>query len=405
MEKPTNKKFVALAKKEGMLKDQVINLANGEYVPLPWQMKFHAASRIADITGKATKIAAGGARGPGKSHCVFAQVCLDDCARIPGLKALFLRQTGTAARESFEDLIMKVLVGKVNYVYNRAVNTLVFPNGSRVLLGGFHDERDIDKYIGIEYDLIAIEELNQLLKERVDKLLGSMRTSKIDWRPRLYTSFNPGGIGHAYVKQTFVDPFDQGTETDTMFIRSTYRDNPYLNREYIDYLEHLEGDLGRAWREGNFDLFEGQYFTKWSRDKHVINPISIPKTWKRYRSYDHGRAKPASMHWYTVDYDGNLYVYRELYVTGLNAEQIAKKIVDLSGDEVYEYSVADPSIFHKTGFVDQYGGETIAETFANNGVTFYPASNRRVDGWNLVHQYLEWDKTKEKYRLTTRKVI
>ena len=388
MEEKAIEQCVLEAYNAGLPKDQLVNLISRGYVPLKWQFKFHAIARKADKDNNAIKIGVGGARGPGKSHAVFAQVTLDDCQRIPHLKCLFLRQTGKAAKESFEDLILRVLIGKVKYEYNKSLNTLTFPNKSKVILGGFQSERDIDQYIGIEYDLIAIEELNQLTEEKVDKLMGSMRTSKENWRPRLYTSFNPGGIGHQYVKKTFVDPYVMGTETKTRFIPSNYKDNPYLNKEYIEYLEGLKGTLGKAWREGNFDIFEGQYFPEWNRDKHVIPPFEIPASWKKYRSYDHGRTNPACCKWYSVDYEGRLWVYRELYVKGLNVEQIAKEIVRLSGGETYEYSVADPSIFAKMGFVDSYGGQTIAESFGNNGVALIPASNRRVDGWNLLHQYL-----------------
>ena len=53
--------------------------------------------------------------------------------------------------------------------------------------------------------------------------------------------------------------------------------------------------------------------------------------------------------------------------------------------------MADPAIFANIGFTDKYGGQTIAESFARQGIMFLPASNRRVDGWNLMHQYLRWD--------------
>lgn len=337
----------------------------------------------------------GGARGPGKSHSVFSQITLDDCQRVPGLKALFIRQTGISARESFEDLVLRVLTGKIKFNYNRASNNLEFPNNSRVLLGGFHDERDIDKYIGIEYDLVAIEELNQLTKNRVDMLLGSMRTSKADWRPRMYSSFNPGGIGHEFVKDLFVNPYRSNQELHTRFVPARYKDNPYLNKEYIEYLESLEGALGKAWREGNWDIFEGQYFNEWNEEKHVILPFDIPQSWKKYRAYDHGRENPACCKWYSVDHDGRVRVYREFYAKGLNVDQIAEKIKLMSPqEEVYEWSIADPSIFAKMGIVDSYGGQTIAESFSRQGIDFMPASNRRVDGWNLMHQYLHWDKDK-----------
>ena len=386
---------IAKAKDSGCPKDQVKLFLSRGYVPLPWQWTFHGIARLADKDNGPIKIGVGGARGPGKSHGVLAQVALDDSQRVPGLKSLFLRQTGKSAQESFEDLIGKVLAKRIRYSYNPSRNLLRFPNGSRILLGGFENEKDIDKYIGIEYDLIAVEELNQLTEEKMTKLEGSLRTSKSDWRPRIYASFNPGGIGHQFVKSIFVEPFLFKKEVRTKFIPSRYKDNPYLNKEYVDYLEGLTGSLGKAWREGDFDLFEGQYFSEWSRDRHIVNPFAIPDSWKRFRSYDHGRENPACCKWYALDYDGRVWVYREYYVKGMNVDQIAQEINRLSGNEVYEYSTADPSIFAKLGFVDKYGGQTIAESFAKYGIMFIPASNRRVDGWNLMHQYLYWDKDKE----------
>ena len=108
-----------------------------------------------------------------------------------------------------------------------------------------------------------------------------------------------------------------------------------------------------------------------------------------------------------MDYDGRVWVYREFYMSGLDVDQIAEEINRKSvamkdpltgqwiGGETYHYSVADPSIFAKMGFVDKFGGQTIAETFSRYGIMFIPASNRRIDGWNLMHQYLRWDKDKK----------
>lgn len=206
----------------------------------------------------------------------------------------------------------------------------------------------------------------------------------------MYSSFNPGGLGHLDVKSAFVIPFREGKEARARFVPSTYRENPYLNREYIDYLEELPGALGKAWRDGDFDTFAGQYFSQWNYEKHVTEPFAIPETWRRYRMYDHGRTKPACCLWFAVDYDGNVWVYREYYPVGQDVDQIALEINRLSGNEQYEWSVADPAIFANTGMVDKYGGQTIGETFSRYGIMYMPASNRRVDGWNLLHQYLRW---------------
>ncbi len=391
-------KFITTAFNAGMPRDQLEGFLKYKYVPLPWQCKFHATARQIDKRGEAVDLGVGGARGPGKSHGVFAQIALVDCQRMKGIKGLFLRQTGKAAKESFEDLIDNVVRGRIKYVYNSSTGVLKFENGSKVILGGFENEKDIDKYIGIQYDVMAVEELNQFTENKFLKLKGSLRTSKEGWRPRFYASFNPGGIGHAFIKTKFVTPYQTKTELKTKFIPSTYKENPYLNEEYIDYLEGLTGTLGKAWREGNWDMFEGQYFTEWNYDKHTCEPFTIPDTWKRFRAYDYGHEQPACCYWCALDYDGRVWVYKELYYKKghkTNANMQAPDIIRLSGSEQYEYSVADAAIFSPTGIVDKGGGETVAEVFARNGIMFVPTSKRRVDGWNMVHQYLHWTEEKE----------
>ena len=393
------------AVKAGSPRDQVENLLqNAGYVPYPWQWRFHAAAREADLPGGPVDIGLGGARGPGKSHGVMSQAALDDCQRVEGLKVLFLRQTGVSAQESFDDLINKAVRSRAEY--RKTKNSLKFPNRSRIILGGFKDDSDIDKYIGIEYDVIIVEELTQLTKEKYDKLRGSLRTSKPNWRPRMYTSFNPGGIGHAWVRERYILPHREKRETETRFIPSTYKENPILNPEYIAYLETLGGDLGKAWREGEWDLFAGQYFAEWRHGKHVVRPFPIPPSWRKFRSIDpSGRDGITSCHWYALDSDGRVWVYREYYygigIIGRDGKKIeigrdydehAKEIARLSAnddgvEEEYAWTIIDTAAFSKAGF-----SETAAEIYERHGVQgLLPAAKERVVGWNSVHFYLRFD--------------
>jgi hypothetical protein len=203
----------------------------------------------------------------------------------------------------------------------------------------------------------------------------------------------PGGIGHHFVKSYWIDRtnVDDPEYNQFVCIRAFARDNPYVTESYLNQLRALPEKLRKAYLEGNWDVFEGQYFTEWDRERHTCPPFLIPETWKRYRAYDHGREKPACCKWYAIDYDGRVWGYRELYVRGKNISEIAEEINRLSEGEKYEYSIADPSIFASTGFVDKSGGQTIAEVFARYGVVFLPGSNRRVDGWNVMHQYLAYN--------------
>src|SRR4051812_8326000 len=113
MEAKPLERCIAAAKAAGSPKDQVERFLPHGYVPMPWQWKVLGAAREADKPNGPVKIGIGGARGPGKTHAIFAQGTLDDSQRVDGLKGLFLRKTGKAARESMDDLVAKVLAGKI----------------------------------------------------------------------------------------------------------------------------------------------------------------------------------------------------------------------------------------------------------------------------------------------------
>lgn len=391
MEEKALLRCLETGKAAGSPKDQAEGFLSRGYVPLPWAWGFHAVAREADKPDGPVEIAAGGARGPGKSHACFAQAGLDDCQRFSDLKGLFLRKTAGSAEESFADLIQKVFAGSVAYTQTK--NVIRFETGSRIILGGYNNEDDIDKYIGVEYDFIVIEELNQLTKEKLEKILGSLRTSKPGWRPRLYTSFNPGGRGHSLVKERYVIPRRTRSQTKTRFIPATYRDNPYLNKEYTEYLEGLGGDLGRAWRDGDFDLFAGQYFKEWNYDIHVCEPFTIPDDWRRFKAGDAGYNQP-SVGWYAISPDNQLYRYREVYKANLSYSQLAEECVAVQNpNEKIEYEVWDPAFWAKKGERDDAlsGAEVYAQRIKHltgKEPRMVRAENSRVVGWGVVREYL-----------------
>ena len=252
---------------------------------------------------------------------------------------------------------------------------------------------DTSKYASSEFAVTAIDELTKNKKEVFDQFRSIVRWPNIE-DTGIWGATNPGEIGHLWVKKLWIDrqfgPEDPMPE-QFKFVRSLPTDNPHNAQSYLDELKKLPERLKKAYYDGNWDVFAGQYFSEWDREHHVCIPFPIPSFFKRFRAYDHGRSAPACCKWYALDHDGRVWVYRELYVQGMNVDQIASEINRLSVGETYEYSVADPAIFANIGFVDKYGGQTIGETFARNGIMFLPASNRRVDGWNLMHQYLRYD--------------
>lgn len=282
-------RMLSTARQANCPRGQIEGLLRGGYVPQPKQLLFHAACRSADAPDGPTQIGFGGARGPGKSHGMFAQVTLDDCQRFSGLKALMLRKVGKALKESAGDLRRKILK-HTRHKYNKGTGTIEFPNGSRVILGHFKDDKDIDNYVGLEYDLIAVEEATTLSGKKYKLIRTCCRTSKEGWRPRVYSNANPGGIGHAYYYRQFI----KGAK-GTAFIPATYKDNKFLDKNYVESLESLTGWLRKAWLLGDWNIHAGTYFTNFDEQVHVIEPHKVTNMgYTFYLAMDYGFQHPTA---------------------------------------------------------------------------------------------------------------
>jgi len=318
-------------------------------------------------------------RGPGKSFWLLAQIAADDCQRCPGLKALILRKVLKSAKESFEDLRRQVLKN-VPHEYHAGTGVLNFPNGSRIILGHYKDERDVDTYLGLEYDVIGIEEATTLTKSKCDVIGTCNRTSRSDWRPRTYSTTNPGGIGHGWYKQKFVEPYRSGKETETRFIPASVYDNKATNPEYVKKLEGLTGWLRRAWLEGDWDIAAGQFFTTFRREVHVIQPFDIPANWDMWCALDYGFTHYTSVHLLAQSGEGTVYVVDEhgerRWLPRRHVPAI-KEMVERHGRTIgsLKQFVAGPDVFARTR-----PEQTIAEEYESLGIKLRPANDGRING-------------------------
>lgn len=361
----------------GCPQDQAERFITAGYVPLEGMLQFHAWAREADTVSGPSMIALGGKRGPGKSHTIMAQVGLDDCQRYAGLKVLFLRKIQKAAAESFEDVILRVFAF-TPHTSNR--DGVKFPNGSRIIIGGFKDEKDIEKYLGIEYDIIVIEEVTQITDTKWMKIQGSLRTSKPRWRPRIYASANADGVGLGWFKKMFVEPARAGTEKITRFLDVTKIHNPFVNVEYEQWLDNLKGSLRKAWRDGDWDAFAGMAFPMWNHARHVVEPFDIPDAWIKWRAIDYGTAAPWCCLWLTRDPSTRrIYVYREAYQAGLTTKEQCDRIHDLTqSNEKIAYTYADPAMWQRSN----RRGEvySTADEYKEYGIPLTRADNDRIQG-------------------------
>ena len=348
------------------------------------------------------------------------------CAAVPGLQVYLFRRI-------FDDLVKNHVEGPKGFRSMLApwadagLVTIVekeirFWNGSKIYLCHCQHDDDRFKYQGAEIHVLMVDELThfsevvyRFLRSRV-RAPGLRPSAEFKGMfPRILCGSNPGNIGHQWVKATFVDarePMAIEKMTDEeggmfrQYIPAKLEDNPSMEEDDPGYDSRLGGlgskELVRAMRDGDWNVVQGAYFSEFG-PQHIIPPFEIPEHWTRFRSYDHGSAKPFSVGWWTVS-DGTpvkvqgkervfpagaLIRYREWYGksapnTGLKMDstQIADGIKQRSNGESYAYSVADPAIF-----ISQ-DGPCIAEKMALRGVVFREADNKRVAGWDALRARL-----------------
>ncbi len=357
--------------------------------PYPKQQEF--------FESHARRIAYGGARGGGKSWAMrtkFVFLAL----KYDGIQILLLRRTFPELRENHIIPLRKELSGVA--VYKESTKEFIFSNSSRIKLGYCQNESDVLQYQGQAYEVIGMEEATQFTEFQYTALTECNRLSgnmQKDFVPRMYFTCNPGGVGHGWVKRLFIDRDYRGGEAseDYVFIPSNVYDNQYLmekNPEYIRNLESLPEIRRKAMLYGDWDAFEGQYFTEFSREKHVIKPFEIPSEWHRFAAFDYGLDMCACL-WFAYPPRGErIVVYRELYEPSLLLSQAAEKIKALSGNEKLRYIAAPPDLAGRR----QESGKSGFDILRFYGLSgLIAADNRRIEGWRLVREYLTAQKGEE----------
>ncbi len=381
---PWERYFLA-GKLAGCPKDQMQRFERADVILQTRQLAASAAARQCDLPSGPTAIGYGGARGGGKSHWLLAQMGADDCQRVPGLKCLLLRKVGKANLEHFEDLRRR-LFGRLKHDFSAFRGVLTFANGSRIIAGHFQNEKDIDAYLGLEYDVIGIEEATTLTARKYQDISTCCRTSKPNWRPRIYSTTNPGGVGHGWYRAKFIVPFQEKRETETRFIPARVTDNRWNNPEYVRVLQNLSGWQKRAWLDGDWDIAAGQYFTTLRREIHVVADFDETRAREWFCALDYGFAHYTVALLGCTDGDGNIFVVDEhaerLWLPERHAAAIKAMLGRHKiGGRKLELTDLKRFVAGADVFSRQSDGTTIAAQYAKHGITLRVANTDRVNGW------------------------
>jgi hypothetical protein len=318
----------------------------------------------------------GGARGGGKTDAGIVWLTYD--VHHPKLRALILRRNS----EDLRDWIDRAngLYSQLGAVKSGNPPELRWPGGALFRTGHLRDEQAYTKYQGHEYQRGLVEELTQIPTEKAYlSLMASFRSTVEDLDPQIFMTTNPGGLGHAWVKERFIDvapwgkpyiyevklPTGEVLTRDRIFIHATLDDNPTLVKadpNYIVTLEQLkevDEERYKAWRFGDWDVFAGQVFTEFKRDTHVIEPFVPKESYPHFlwidwgysgRDNDQGAFACYAASLIKVKYQGEdfnrVIVYKEWYDKYKNPDEWAEKVWLESPVKRYAYGVADRSMFN-----------------------------------------------------------
>ena len=396
--------------------------------------------QTAFFTCPAFELLYGGAAGGGKSEALIVQA-VANCIKYPNYRAILFRRTFPEIQKSLVPRVSYFIYSAAKS-RNQGLEWN-FPNGSVLYLSHLQREDDKEKHKSSEYDYIGFDELTSFSQTQYEYLFTRCRgTTPVPRMVRAAT--NPSGAGHGWVRERFVDhtkdddgklknlspdgsplPYDyaygwlvnhqvytdfSNLPDDFRFGEPAFEERSYqvwkdknskLTRAFIPALLWCNAKLLKADPEyvlrmrsqnektqqallyGSWDVYEGQFFSTWDPDAHVVDAFPIPESWRRYVGIDYGYTAPAAALWFAVDNNGIIYAYRELYGSKMTTSEQARSIIEMTGEEKIEWYAADPSMFSKTG-----AGESHAQIYHREGVPILPSSNKRIPGWALIHEVL-----------------
>tara|TARA_Y100000310_G_scaffold289766_1_gene316407 strand:- start:243 stop:1688 length:1446 start_codon:yes stop_codon:yes gene_type:complete len=342
----------------------------------------------------------GGARGGGKSYASRMIMILRRLEN-PGSTGLLLRRT---FKQLNGNHIIPLLMQfpKLKNWYNKSEQAVFFPTTPESVLffGHCEHEQDVFQYQGQEFDDIAVEEVTQFTEFQYEQLKTSLRTSNPSIEPCMWATGNPGGIGHLWVKNIWIDKqVPKGDEKKYLYIPAKVYDNQALmsaDPEYENTLLNIKDPmLRRAYLMGDWDVYPGQFFYMWRKEDIEVKSFPIPRSWTVFGAIDYGESNPCSYGQYAVDYDGVIYRLWGYYQQNRSASEHAQALkraittCPYTGGRGPDQIFADPSMWTKRRLHENYA-KSPTDVFAEHSVYLTRANNDRPSGWSrckdiLVH--------------------
>lgn len=267
-----------------------------------------------------------GSAGSGKSYTI-AQRIIIRCTKEP-IRVLVCRRYATTLRNSCFALFKEILTKWQLLPYVKIKETdmsITFPNGSQIIMVGLDTEEKLLSLTNIS--TVWVEEAYEVEKSKVEQLNLRMRGTAAN--QQLILSWNPISK-HSWLYEFTV----KNPPENSVFIHSTYKDNPFLNPEYVQALDEMEirnPEKYRVYGRGEWGVdSSGLVIKNWKSE--AFDAMELAAAGLEHRAgMDLGWIDKSAI----IDtlYDKanhTIYVFNEFYKSGCQPSELAAAIKDMN---------------------------------------------------------------------------
>jgi phage terminase large subunit len=419
--------------KESRLPGDILN-----YEPFPKQCQFHASPAKYRLFG--------GAAGPGKSKALLMEAVVQ-ALHHPNVNTLLLRRTFPELEASLLHYFRRDVPRSLYVAFHESKHLVEWTNGSTTRFGYCASEHDVYQYQGAEYLFIGIDELTLFTLRQWQFLTSRNRCAVPGTFPCMAGATNPGNIGHAWVKALWIDKQaapgmerpEEYNPQDYDFIPARFFDNPIYaaDKNYQKTLLALPTNLKRAFFDGDWEVFAGQYFDRFDLGRNTARAEEVEwqPWWPRWISIDWGFEHPAATYWhaqapgtfatggaregsFAADGDARgqpsscVVTYREYVTHRTSPRELAREIIarslgseqrtaggfsvppgslpmlDSAREKIAAIYLSPDAFARRTD--DASIAEQMGDVFAEAGFPRpTPADDDRIGGWMLMYQMLD----------------
>lgn len=266
-----------------------------------------------------------GSAGSAKSYFITQKLIIR--AVNEPIRILVCRRYGTTIRNTcfslFKDVLAKWKL--LEHVKIRETDfNIKFPNGSEIIFMGLDEETKLLSLNGI--GCIFLEEAYEIPKAIVEQLNLRLR-GDIENKQIIY-AFNP------ISKNTWLYDFcEVNPPASFVYTHSTYKDNPFLDSDYIHELEELyirNPEKARIFCDGEWGVDnEGLVIKNWRAEE--FDAMELASQGLEHRvGMDVGWVDPSAIIESLYDKENRtIYVFNEFYKSGCQLTDLADAIIDM----------------------------------------------------------------------------